>query len=79
MTRHKLTKARTAEEAFAYATEHVMPAMNILDPLFAKDPIRTIACFTMGIAGWSIMFDNAMKFEALEHEAKCEAQSGCSL
>lgn len=53
--------------------------MKALQSLFDKDPIRTIACFTMGVAGWTIMFDNAMKFEALEQAEQCEAQSACSL
>ena len=53
--------------------------MDILDPLFAKDPIRTTVCFFFGVAGWSLLMEQAMDLAALEHFDECEAESTCSM
>ena len=79
MARRKLTKPRTSEEAFAFAAEHAKPCMDILDPLFAKDPIRTTVCFFFGVAGWSLLMERAMALAAVEYSEQCEAESTCSI
>ena len=79
MTRRKIVKPRTADEAFAFATKHALPCMNILPPLFEDDPIRTIVCFSMGVTGWSLLMERALTRVALEQAEQCKSQSACSL
>ena len=79
MARRKLKRPRTADEAFAYAADNALPCMDILPPLFEKDPIRTTVCFFFGVTGWAILMEQAMTRAALEYAEQCEEESTCSM
>ena len=63
------------DEAFDFAAVHGAKCCSVFPKAFEADPIRTTALLGVAVAGWSILFDRAMKIEALQYSYGQEKQA----